>query len=56
MIVVAILLLGLGVVAILLPRVLVYPLAMISLWIGAALLLRGYRLRRRGTDGDRKAI
>ena len=48
MIVVAILLLGLGVVAILLPRVLVYPLAVISLWIGAALLLRGYRLRRRG--------
>jgi cardiolipin synthase len=48
MIVVASLLLGLGVVAILFPRVLAYPLAAISLWIGAALLWRGHRLRHRG--------
>jgi cardiolipin synthase len=48
MIVVAIVLLGLGVVAILFPRVLAYPLAAISLWIGAALLWRGHRLRHRG--------
>ena len=46
MIVVAMLLFGLGVVAILFPRVLAYPVAVISLWIGAALLFRGYRLRR----------
>ena len=48
MIVVAILLFGLGLVAILFPRALAYPLAVLSLWIGAALLLRGYRLRRQG--------
>jgi cardiolipin synthase A/B len=56
MVVVAILLLGLGAVAILFPRVLAYPLAVISLWIAAALLLRGYRLRRQGRTGaDMKA-
>jgi cardiolipin synthase len=48
MIAVAIVLVGLGVIAILFPRLLAYPLAVMSLWIAAALLWRGYRLRRRG--------
>jgi cardiolipin synthase len=46
MVVAAMLLFGLGVVAILFPRVLAYPVAVISLWIAAALLFRAYRLRR----------
>ena len=50
MIVVAVLLLAVGVVAIVAPRVLAYPMAGVALWLGAALLVRGYRLRRTGTD------
>lgn len=46
MIVVAMLLLGLGLLSIAFPRMLAYPLAAAFLWIGAALLFRGYRLRR----------
>jgi len=50
MIAVALLLLAVGVVAIVAPRVLAYPVAAVALWLGAALLVRGYRLRRTGTD------
>ena len=48
MIVVALLLLGLGALAVVFPRLLAYPVAAAAVWIGAALLVRGYRLRRRG--------
>jgi cardiolipin synthase len=50
MIVVALLLLGLGALAVVFPRLLAYPVAAAAVWIGAALLVRGYRLRRRGTE------
>jgi cardiolipin synthase len=47
MIVVAGLLLALGVLSIAFPRILAYPLAAAFLWVGTALLFRGYRLRRK---------
>jgi cardiolipin synthase len=47
MIVAAVLLLGLGLVSLAFPRILAYPLAAAFVWIGAALLFRGYRLRRK---------
>jgi cardiolipin synthase len=51
MIVVALLLLALGVLAVAFPRLLAYPVAAAAVWIGGALLVRGYRLRRGSKEG-----
>jgi cardiolipin synthase len=46
MIVAALVLLAVGVVVAFFPRLLAYPIAAGAIWIGAALLYRGYRLQR----------
>lgn len=43
---VGLVLLALAVLVVFFPPVLAYPLAAIAMWIGAVLLLRGYKLRR----------
>lgn len=49
MTVAALVLLTVGVVVALFPRLLAYPIAAGAIWVGAALLYRGYRLRRART-------
>lgn len=45
-------LLGLSIVALKWPRIVTYPLAFIGTWTGIALLLRAYKLHRRGVKED----
>jgi hypothetical protein len=47
MIVVAVLILAVGSLVALFPRLLAYPVAAVATWIAGALLYRGCRLRRR---------
>jgi cardiolipin synthase len=47
MLVVGLVLLTVGVLVALVPRLLAYPVAVVALWVGGALLYRGYRLLRR---------
>jgi hypothetical protein len=47
MVVVALMLLAVGVLAALVPRLLAYPVSAVALWVGGAPLYRGYRLFRR---------
>jgi cardiolipin synthase len=42
-------LLGLGVLFVYYPSVLVYPVIVLCFWLSASLLLRGYKLHRKGT-------
>jgi cardiolipin synthase len=51
MLVVGLVLLGVGVLVALVPRLLAYPVAAVVLWVGGALLYRGYRLLRRSRAG-----
>jgi cardiolipin synthase len=44
-------LISLGVATALLPRLVAYPLAGLTLWLGASLLLKAYRLRRQAAGG-----
>ncbi len=46
MIVAALILLAVGVVVAFFPTVLAYPIAAGAIWVGVALLYRGYRLKR----------
>jgi uncharacterized membrane protein len=46
MIVAALVLVTIGIVVAFFPRVLAYPMALAAVWIGAALLHRGYKLYR----------
>ena len=52
MITVGMILVALAILFVLFPRVLVYPLALIFVWIAIALLYRGYKLQRDGSDAD----
>jgi cardiolipin synthase len=50
----AVLLLTLGVLGLLWPAILGWPLAVIALWLGLSLATRWWKLRRRGThDADK---
>jgi len=52
----AVVLLALGAIAVLWPRVIATPLAILSLWLGIALMARAWRLRRRSGHDDRTAV
>lgn len=54
MITVGLLLLGLAILFALFPRLLVYPLVVVFVWIAVALLYRGYKLHRR--KGERSEV
>lgn len=51
MLVVALALLAVGVLVALVPRLLAYSVAAVALWVGGALLYRGYRMFRRRWGG-----
>jgi cardiolipin synthase A/B len=55
MIVGSVLLLALSVVAVLWPRVVTIPLAILGVWIAVALLIRSYRLHRYGPGAEQKS-
>jgi cardiolipin synthase len=55
MVVASVLLLMLTVIAVLWPRVLTIPLAVLALWIAAALLIRSYRLHREGPRAEQES-
>jgi cardiolipin synthase A/B len=55
MVVASALLLALTVVAVLWPRVVTIPLAVLGVWIAAALLIRAYRLHRDGAPAEQKS-
>jgi cardiolipin synthase len=55
MVVASTVLLALAVVAVLWPRVVTIPLAVLGVWIAAALLIRSYRLHRDGPPAEQKS-
>lgn len=55
MVVASVLLLLLSVIAVLWPRVVTIPLAVLGVWIAAALLIRSYRLHREGSIAEQRS-
>jgi cardiolipin synthase len=55
LVVASILLVVLSVVAVMWPRVVTVPLAVIGVWTAAALLIRSYRLHREGAKAEQKS-
>ncbi|HEX8747638.1 MAG TPA: phospholipase D-like domain-containing protein [Pyrinomonadaceae bacterium] len=55
MVVASVLLLALSIVAVMWPRVVTVPLAVIGAWTAAALLIRSYRLHREGSRAEQKS-
>ena len=51
MLTVAVVLLAIGALVVLFPRVLAYPVAVVTVWLAVSLLYRGYRLHRRRRQG-----
>ncbi|HKS27921.1 MAG TPA: phospholipase D-like domain-containing protein [Pyrinomonadaceae bacterium] len=55
MVVASVLLVVLSVVAVMWPRVVTIPLAVIGVWTAAALLIRSYRLHREGSSAEQQS-